>query len=171
MRVRFYTGDKPVSLDELLRPFIEARGGLVSVEELCQYLLGLLEHGRVTMDPSASTLVRIVLQGVVLEWTRQAQLHGGRRFLSDRARGRLDRSVARAWQACERQRELFIESIRRTLFVEGPAMYRSQARLLALLDPTVDGETLAAQCASLVSQAVREGVEAAQHEREAVPAA
>lgn len=153
--------NKSLPIGDLLAPFLQGRHDFATAKDMRDYVEKLEKDGVIEITPSVEAMRSECILRDVIVWAERATDGGGPRFASDRQGGRINPRIKHAGLLADLERERFIESIRRTLLVEGPAMYRGQAMLLASLDQSVDAARLARECTDAVRQAVIEGVKEA----------
>lgn len=149
------TGE-PISLSDALQ--ID-RDAYVSVNDMMARLMAEQAAGAIRLEPSGEALQRQHVRRELEAYTAKARgADNVRQFAPDRRGGRVSSRAARMQALDEVHRRETVASIMHYMTVEGPAAYRSQAALLAVFDPTVDADAVAAQAAGLVAAAVHEGV-------------
>jgi hypothetical protein len=133
--------------------------GYESIDDMMSRLLAAQRAGLIRIEPDGDALQRMAVRAGLQAYTARARTEDGiRQFAPDRRGGRINRTARRIAELDDVNRREAIRSIQRFMNMEGPAAYRSQAQLLAALDPTIDGELVARQAAEAVGDAVRGGI-------------
>jgi hypothetical protein len=143
-----------IGLDSILGPWLEARGGRATLDEMEQRLLDYEQETGAQIAPDGELLRRLALRTQLIVWLRKQSDDNVRRFAADRQGGRIDRRVVKALDMKAAEQAMFVASIERTMIVDLPGAYVSQARLLKEIDPTYDIPDLAERCGEAVKVAV-----------------
>ena len=158
MKIAFHTADgHAVGLADILGPVIDlSQNGELSVGDLVAHVHAQVAAGALVMTPSGASIEQMIIGTVVREYLATSVEKGARRFVSDRAGYRIDRRNAMLVRLADERRAQYAQAVRGFLFDHGPAMFRSQAKILLLLDPTTNVRDLANQCGQKVHDAVLE---------------